>query len=471
MQDYSKLYINGQWIPSTGEKMFAVVNPATEEVCANVVMGTKEDVDTAVKAASAAFKTWSKTSAAYRANMIRKLVDKLREYRDELAYTMSISMGMPLHLAAQVQVDEQIDILETYISRTVLMDEIKTIGNAQILKQPIGVCALISPWNYPLNQLVGKMAPALAAGCTMIVKPSEQTSLQDFIVAKACDEIGLPAGVFNLVPGFGTEVGAAMSSHPDIQLISFTGSTRAGIHIAQNAASSVKRVVQELGGKSPLIIDQGCDIEEAVQYGIDDVLINTGQTCTAYSRWLVHKEIAKDVIALAKEKAEAVVIGSGPDALMGPMVSQAQQQRVLNYIERGMKEGAMLVTGGLEKPAGIKKGFYVQPTIFAKVSNDMVIAREEIFGPVICIIEYDDIEQAIDIANDTPYGLAAAVYTKDKSLGFDIAKQIDAGMVYVNGGSYNIEAPFGGMKQSGNGREFGDEGLHEYVELKSIHVD
>lgn len=471
MQDYSKLYINGQWIFSTGEKMFAVVNPATEEVCANVVMGTKEDVDTAVKAASAAFKTWSKTSAAYRANMIRKLVDKLREYRDELAYTMSISMGMPLHLAAQVQVDEQIDILETYISRTVLMDEIKTIGNAQILKQPIGVCALISPWNYPLNQLVGKMAPALAAGCTMIVKPSEQTSLQDFIVAKACDEIGLPAGVFNLVPGFGTEVGAAMSSHPDIQLISFTGSTRAGIHIAQNAASSVKRVVQELGGKSPLIIDQGCDIEEAVQYGIDDVLINTGQTCTAYSRWLVHKEIAKDVIALAKEKAEAVVIGSGPDALMGPMVSQAQQQRVLNYIERGMKEGAMLVTGGLEKPAGIKKGFYVQPTIFAKVSNDMVIAREEIFGPVICIIEYDDIEQAIDIANDTPYGLAAAVYTKDKSLGFDIAKQIDAGMVYVNGGSYNIEAPFGGMKQSGNGREFGDEGLHEYVELKAIHVD
>lgn len=471
MQDYSKLYINGQWVPSTGEKMFAVVNPATEEVCANVVMGTKEDVDTAVKAASAAFKTWSKTSAAYRANMIRKLVDKLREYRDELAYTMSISMGMPLHLAAEVQVDEQIDILETYISRTVLMDEIKTIGNAQILKQPIGVCALISPWNYPLNQLVGKMAPALAVGCTMIVKPSEQTSLQDFIVAKACDEIGLPAGVFNLVPGFGTEVGAAMSSHPDIQLISFTGSTRAGIHIAQNAASSVKRVVQELGGKSPLIIDQGCDIEEAVQYGIDDVLINTGQTCTAYSRWLVHKEIAKDVIALAKEKAEAVVIGSGPDALMGPMVSQAQQQRVLNYIERGMKEGAMLVTGGLEKPAGIKKGFYVLPTIFAKVSNDMVIAREEIFGPVICIIEYDDIEQAIDIANDTPYGLAAAVYTKDKSLGSDIAKQIDAGMVYVNGGSYNIEAPFGGMKQSGNGREFGDEGLHEYVELKAIHVD
>lgn len=471
MLNYSQLYINGQWVNSTGQQTFAVINPANEEVCANVVMGTKADVDVAVAAATAALKTWSKTSSVYRAQMIQKLANKLREYRDELAHAMSISMGMPLHLAGEVQVDDQIDILETYVSRTALMDEIKTIGNAQILKQAIGVCALISPWNYPLNQLVGKMAPALAAGCTMIVKPSEQTSLQDFIVAKACDDIGLPAGVFNLVPGFGPEVGAAMSAHPDIQLISFTGSTRAGIHIAQNAAQNVKRVVQELGGKSPLIIDQGCDIDAAVQYGIDDVLMNTGQTCTAYSRWLVQKNIIKDVIALAKQKAEAVVIGSGPDAFMGPMVSKAQQQRVLNYIERGIKEGAMLVTGGLEKPAGIDKGFYVQPTIFSNVHNDMTIAREEIFGPVICIIEYDELEEGITIANDTVYGLAASVFAKDKTRGFDIAKQIDAGMVYVNGGSYNIEAPFGGMKQSGNGREFGDEGLHEYVELKAIHVD
>ncbi|MGR6872382.1 aldehyde dehydrogenase family protein [Pseudomonas sp. HK3] len=471
MQDYSQLYINGQWVSSTGEQTFDVINPATENVCANVVMGTKEDVDAAVIAASAAFKTWSKTSSDYRAGMIQKLADKLREYRDELALSMSISMGMPLHMTGDVQVDDQIDILETYVSRTKLMDDIKTIGNAQILKQPIGVCALISPWNYPLNQLVGKMAPALAAGCTMIVKPSEQTSLQDFIVAKACDDIGLPKGVFNLVPGTGPEVGAALSSHPDIQLISFTGSTRAGIHIAQNAAQNVKRVVQELGGKSPLIIDKGCDIDAAVQYGIDDVLINTGQTCTAYSRWLVHTDIVKEVIALAKQKAEAVVIGNGPDAFMGPMVSKAQQQRVLNYIERGIKEGAILVTGGLEKPAGIDKGFYVSPTIFANVSNDMVIAREEIFGPVICIIEYNELAEGIAIANDTVYGLAASVFAKDKTLGFDIAKQMDAGMVYVNGGSYNIEAPFGGMKQSGNGREFGDEGLHEYVELKAIHMD
>lgn len=469
--DYSKLYINGKWVQSSGKQTFAVVNPATEGVCANVVMGTKDDVDAAVKAAQAAFKTWSKTSTEYRADMIQKLANKLREYRDELAQSMSISMGMPLHLAGEVQVDDQIDILETYVSRTALMDEVKTIGNAQIVKQPIGVCALISPWNYPLNQLVGKMAPALAAGCTMVVKPSEQTSLQDFIVAKACDEIGLPAGVFNLVPGYGPEVGAAMSSHPDIQLISFTGSTRAGIHIAQNAAQNVKRVVQELGGKSPLIIDRGCELNDAVQYGIDDVLINTGQTCTAYSRWLVQKDIAQDVIALAKQKAEAIVIGSGPDAFMGPMVSQAQQERVLNYIKIGIEEGATLVTGGLENPAGIDKGFYVQPTIFSDVRNDMTIAREEIFGPVICIIEYDTLEDGIAMANDTVYGLAAAVFAKDKTLGFDIAKQLDAGMVYVNGGSYNIEAPFGGMKQSGNGREFGDEGLHEYVELKAIHVD
>jgi len=471
MQDFSQLYINGQWVNSTGNNTFAVINPATEEVCANVIMGTKEDVDRAVVAAQAAFKSWSNTTAEYRAHMIQKLVDKLREYRDELAESMSIAMGMPLHLAGEVQVDDQIDILETYVSRTQLMNEIKTIGNAQVIKQPIGVCALISPWNYPLNQLVGKMAPALAAGCTMIVKPSEQTSLQDFIVAKACDEIGLPAGVFNLVPGMGPEVGAAMSAHPDIQLISFTGSTRAGIHIAQNAAQNVKRVVQELGGKSPLVIDEGSDIQAAVEYGIGDVMINTGQTCTAYSRWLVQKNIAQDVIALAKQKAEAVVVGNGPDALMGPMVSQAQQQRVLNYINIGIKEGATLVTGGLDKPAGIEKGFYVQPTIFSNVKNDMTIAREEIFGPVISIIEYETVEQAIEIANDTPYGLAASVFAKDKTLGVEIAKQIDAGMVYVNGGSYNIEAPFGGMKQSGNGREFGDEGLHEYVELKAIHVD
>ena len=469
--DYSKLYINGQWVASSADQTFAVINPATEAVCANVVMGTKEDVDRAVIAAQAAFKTWSNTSAQYRAQMIQKLADKLREYRDELAQSMSISMGMPLHLAGEVQVDDQIDILETYVSRTALMDEVKTIGNAQIIKQPIGVCALISPWNYPLNQLVGKMAPALASGCTMIVKPSEQTSLQDFIVAKACDEIGLPAGVFNLVPGYGPEVGAAMSSHPDIQLISFTGSTRAGIHIAQNAAQNVKRVVQELGGKSPLLIHEGCDIAAAVEYGIEDVMINTGQTCTAYSRWLVQKNIAKEVIALAKQQAQAIVIGSGDDAFMGPMVSQVQQQRVLDYIETGIKEGATLITGGTEKPAGLEKGFYVQPTIFAHVNNNMTIAREEIFGPVICIIEYDTLEEGIAIANDTVYGLAAAVYAKDKPQGLEIAKQIDAGMVYVNGGGYNIEAPFGGMKQSGNGREFGDEGLHEYVEVKAIHMD
>lgn len=469
--DYSKLYINGQWVASSGQQVFPVVNPATEEVCAEVVMGTQADVDQAVKAAQTAFKTWSKTSSEYRANMIQALVNKLREYRDELAHSMSIAMGMPLHLAGEVQVDDQIDILETYVSRTALMDQIKTIGNAQIIKQPIGVCALISPWNYPLNQLVGKMAPALAAGCTMVVKPSEQTSLQDFIVAKACDDIGLPAGVFNLVPGYGPEVGAALSSHPDIQLISFTGSTRAGIHIAQNAAQNVKRVVQELGGKSPLVIDAGCDVNAAVEYGINDVMINTGQTCTAYSRWIVLKDVVNEVIALAKQKAEAVVIGSGDDAFMGPMVSQAQQERVLNYIQIGIDEGATLVTGGLDKPAGITKGFYVQPTIFANVNNNMTIAREEIFGPVICIITVDNVEQAIEVANDTVYGLAAAVYAKDKTLGFDIAKQLDAGMVYVNGGSYNIEAPFGGMKQSGNGREFGDEGLHEYVELKAIHVD
>lgn len=471
MQSYNQLYINGQWVDSSSQQMFSVINPATEDVCAQVIMGNSDDVDLAVQAAQVAFNIWSKTSSAYRAELIQKLVNKLREYRDELAYSISIAMGMPLHLAAEVQVDDQLAILESYVARTRLMDEIKTIGNAQVFKQPIGVCALISPWNYPLNQLVGKMAPALAAGCTMVVKPAEQTSLQDFIVAKACDEIGLPKGVFNLVTGTGQEVGTALAQHKDIRLISFTGSTRAGIQVAQNAAPTVKKVIQELGGKSPLIIDEGCDVTAAVNYGIEDVMINTGQTCTAYSRWLVHKSIKKQVELLAKEKAEAIVVGSGENAFMGPMVSADQQNRVLNHIKLGMEEGAFLLTGGLDKPKGLNKGFYVQPTIFTNVKNNMAIAQEEIFGPVICIIEYETQEEAIQLANDTNYGLAAAVYAKDKQEGLKIATYIDAGMVYVNGASYNIEAPFGGMKQSGNGREFGDEGLLEYVESKAIHID
>ena len=470
MQNYHTLYINGQWIESTSDERFNVINPATEQVCASIVMGSEADVNKAVLAARQAFKTWKKTTAKERAVYIEKLADALHNRRHDLAAVISISMGIPLHLALDVQVDEPIEILRSYSSRTTLMDTTETIGNATVIKKPIGVCGLISPWNYPLNQLMGKMAPALAAGCTMVVKPSEQTSLQDFIVAQCCAEAGLPAGVFNLVPGMGPEVGAAMSAHPDIDLISFTGSTRAGSHIAKNAADSVKRVIQELGGKSALIITEDADLDAATEYGLEDVLMNTGQTCTAFTRWLVPENKLSDVSNLILEKISSYKIGSTEDAFIGPMVTHAQQQRVLSYIQLGINEGAEILTGGLGLPDNVSKGFYVKPTVFTQVKNSMGIAQEEIFGPVICLISYTSIEQAIDIANDSPYGLSSAVFAKTTEQGIAIAKQIDAGLTYINGADYNIEAPFGGVKKSGNGREFGDHGLTEYVELQAIHI-
>lgn len=470
MQNYHQLYINGQWIDSTSSTLFNVINPANEQICASVVMGSEADVDKAVSAARHAFKSWRHTTAEERATHIENLADALYRRRHELAESISISMGIPLHLALDVQVDEPIDILRSYSSRAALMDTTEIIGNATVIKKPIGVCGLISPWNYPLNQLMGKMAPALASGCTMIVKPSEQTSLQDFIVAQCCEEAGLPAGVFNLVSGMGPEVGAAMSAHPDIDLISFTGSTRAGSHIAKNAASSVKRVIQELGGKSPLIITEDADLDAAVEYGLEDVLINTGQTCTAFSRWLVPDNKLSEISNLILEKIGNYKIGDSEDAFIGPMVTHAQQQRVLSYIQLGINEGAELLTGGLGLPDNVSQGFYVKPTVFTQVKNSMSIAQEEIFGPVICLISYNDIDQAIHIANDSPYGLSSAVYAKTTEQGINIAKHIDAGLTYINGGDYNIEAPFGGFKQSGNGREFGNHGLSEYVELQAIHV-
>lgn len=470
MPDYQKIFVNGQWIHSSGDQYFNVVNPASEDITAKVVMGTEDDVNLAVEAARQAFSNWRLTGADERSELIGKFADELYQRRDELATLINQSMGMPKHLALECQVDEPIEILRTYVSRTTMMEDTEQIGNATVIKKPIGVCALISPWNYPLNQLIGKMAPALAAGCTMVIKPSEQTSLQDFIVMECAEKAGIPAGVINLVPGYGPEVGAALSSHPDIDLISFTGSTRAGTLIAQNAAATVKRVVQELGGKSPLIMTDDCNFEAAVEYGLEDVLINTGQTCTAYTRWLVPQSQLKTVENIILNTIDDYKIGTTEDAYTGPLVNKAQYEKVLGLIQTGIEEGAELLIGGTERPDGFEKGFFVKPTVFTMVSNDMVIAQEEIFGPVICLIPYDDLSQAIRIANDTPYGLSSAVFSKDTTSGFNIARQIDAGLCYINGGDYNIEAPFGGVKQSGNGREFGDHGLQEFCEVQAIHV-
>jgi len=469
MQIYNKLYINGAWVAPHGVETHHVINPATEQVTARVPMGDAEDVNRAVAAAKAAFDSWSNTSAQTRCQLINRIADRMEARKAELVDAISQSMGCPAQMTAELQVEGPIYGMRSYAERAFNMEQQQQAGSSLIFKEAVGVCAFINPWNYPLHQFVGKVAPALAAGCTMIVKPAEQTPLQDLIMAEIMDEVGLPAGVFNLVIGSGPEVGATMSSHPNVDMVSFTGSTRAGIKIAEAAAPTVKRVTQELGGKSPFIITESADLAKAVAYGVDDVMINTGQTCTALTRMLVPQSRYQEAVALAKQHAESLTIGTD-DAFMGPMCSAQQQQTVLRYIEKGLEEGATLVTGGTDKPAGLDTGFYIQPTIFADVNNQMTIAREEIFGPVLCMIPYRDLEDAVAIANDTPYGLSSGVYAADREEALTIAKRLRAGLCFIQGAGFNYDAPFGGFKQSGNGREFGDAGLHEYVELKSVQL-
>jgi len=469
MKIYDKLYINGQWQTPHSQASHDIVNPATEAVVARVPMGNSKDLDDAVAAAKEAFKTWSRTSAQVRCDFINAIAAKMSERKHDLAAAMSMSMGCPLEMTMALQTEGPIYGMQTFAEKAFQMEVVKEVKNSLVMKEAVGVCAFINPWNYPLNQFVGKVAPALAAGCTIIAKPAEQTPLQDIIMAEIFDEVGLPAGVFNLVIGSGPEVGAAMSSHPDVDMVSFTGSTRAGVMIAEAAAPSVKRVTQELGGKSPFIITADADLEAAVSYGVEDVMINTGQTCTALTRMLLPESRYDEAVAIAKRVAENFTIGTG-EAFMGPMVTKLQKDRVLSYIEKGLDEGATLVTGGTEQPNSQAAGWYVKPTIFAGVKNDMAIAREEIFGPVLCMIPYAELDDAIEIANDTPYGLSSGVYAKDRDDALKIAREIRAGLCFIQGGDFNYDAPFGGFKQSGNGREYGDEALHEFYEIKSIQM-
>ncbi len=469
MKIYDKLYINGEWQTPHSSATHDIVNPATEEVVARVPMGDVTDLNSAVAAAKEAFKTWGKTSAQERSDLIKAISAKMHERREELAAAMSMSMGCPVEMAMGLQTLGPIYGMSTFAEKAFQMEAEKEVKNSLVIKEPVGVCAFINPWNYPLNQFVGKVAPALAAGCTIVAKPAEQTPLQDLIMAEIFDEVGLPAGVFNLVIGSGPEVGAAMSCHPDVDMVSFTGSTRAGVMIAEAAAPTVKRVTQELGGKSPFIITESADLDAAVGYGVEDVMINTGQTCTALTRMLVPESRYEEAIAIAKEKAEAFTIGTG-DTFMGPMVTELQKNRVISYIDKGIEEGATLVTGGTEMPEGHDKGWYVKPTIFAHANNDMAIAREEIFGPVLTMIPYKTIDDAIEVANDTPYGLSSGVYAADRDEALKVAREIRAGLCFIQGGDFNYDAPFGGFKQSGNGREYGDEALHEFYEVKSIQM-
>jgi aldehyde dehydrogenase (NAD+) len=470
MKQFDTLYINGQWVTSDSTEFIEVIDPATQSPCARVPRGNQADVNTAVASARQAFNGWARTTAKERTRIMNAAADEMQRRSDDLIDAHVISMGCPRHLTAALHLDAPIAGMRYYAALTSKMEAVEETGSLLFHKVPIGVCALINPWNYPLHQLMGKVAPALAAGCTIVAKPATQTPLQDFIMAEIFETVGLPAGVFNLVSGSGSLIGPELSSHPGVDMVSFTGSTHAGIKVAQAAAPTVKRVCQELGGKSPYIITRDADLAAAVRYGVEDVMLNTGQTCNALTRMFVHRSCYEDAIQIAKTVAEENIVGDPNDSrvTMGPMASASQKQIVLNYIKTGLAQGATLVTGGMDMPKGLTVGAYVQPTIFADVSNDMVIAREEIFGPVLCMIVYDDMDGAIEMANDTPYGLASGVYAKNKTQAIEIARQIRAGQCYVQGSYFNIEAPFGGFKQSGNGREWGEQAMDEYMETRAI---
>ncbi|RDE24617.1 aldehyde dehydrogenase family protein [Motiliproteus coralliicola] len=469
MKIFDKLYIDGQFVPAEGG-MLDVINPADESIAGRAPLASAADVDRAIQAARRAFGSWSSSSAHERAGYIRKLVAELTRRREQMAELITAEMGAPLWFSQEVQVDDPIDALAQHAEHASLLEQEVSIGNCTAVREPVGVCAFINPWNYPLHQLIGKMAPALAAGCTMVLKPSENTPLHGFLLAEAVHAAGLPAGVFNLVNGDGPSVGEPLCTHPEVDMVSFTGSTRAGVRIAQLAAPTVKRVCQELGGKSPLLIAEDADLEAAVQFGVEDVMVNSGQTCTALTRMLVPASRYEDAIAIAKQHAESLKLGdpNAEDTFIGPLASKAQLEVVQRYIGIGLEEGARLVTGGLEPPEGLLQGYYARPTIFADVSNDMTIAREEIFGPVLSMIPYDGEADAIRIANDTPYGLSARVWSSDRGHARALARQIRAGQVYINNGDWNNQAPFGGYKQSGNGRELGEFGVHEFFETKAL---
>jgi aldehyde dehydrogenase (NAD+) len=472
VHERDKVYIDGAWVPSTGSGTIDVVNSTTEEVMGSVPAGTAEDVDKAVQAARRAFESWSTTSVEERGKYLTRITEGLMARMDEIATLVSQEVGMPKSLSLLVQAGLP---LMDFQNTAALINDVQfeeQVGNSLVVREPVGVVGAITPWNYPLHQVAAKVAPALAAGCTVVLKPSEVAPLNAFVLAEIIHDVGLPAGVFNLVTGTGDVVGEAMSAHPDIDMISFTGSTRAGKRITEVAAGTVKRVTLELGGKSPNVILDDADFERAVADGVGKAFLNSGQTCSALTRMLVPRSKLAEVEAIAKAAAESFTPGDpfGEDTRLGPLVSEAQRERVRGYIQKGQDEGARLVTGGAEAPEGLEKGYFVRPTVFSDVRTDMTIAQEEIFGPVLSILPYDDEEEAVRIANDTVYGLAGGVWSGDVERAKAVARRIRTGQVEVNGGSFNPMAPFGGYKQSGHGRELGKFGIEEYLETKSLQL-
>lgn len=469
MKSYTQHYIDGQWTSSKGGRKIEVINPADGGVASEIVLGTAEDVDAAVVAARRAFETFSQTSKEERAALLERIIAEYQKRIPDIAEAISVEMGCPISVSQTAQAGSGLGHLANALKALQEYEFAEKIGDNTVVREPIGVVALITPWNWPMNQIVAKVGPALAAGCTMILKPSEEAPTSAAIFAEVLDAAGVPAGVFNLVQGDGPGVGTALSQHPDIDMISFTGSTRAGIQVAKSAADTVKRVAQELGGKSPNIILEGTPLDVALPGGAGGVLLNSGQSCIAPTRMLVHvsqhDEAAEKVGAIFAAKAVGEPLKEGDH--IGPVVNEAQWNKIQGLIQKGIDEGATLVTGGLGRPDGLEKGFYVKPTVFANVTPDMTIAREEIFGPVLVILPYQDEEDAVRIANDTPYGLGAYV-AGDPAKAKKIVGRLRAGAVFVNAGGLVMDMPFGGYKQSGNGREFGKFGLEEFLEIKSV---
>ena len=470
MKDCRQFYIDGQWADPAKAHDFPVVNPATEEAIATISLGSGSDVDRAVAAARRAFESYSETTPGERLELLRRVLEVYQSKMDQMAETISQEMGAPISLSRKAQAPaglahlaEIVKVLEHF-----KFEELR--GSTLMRKEPVGVCGLITPWNWPMNQIVTKVAPALAAGCTMVLKPSEMAPLSAYLFSQILHEAAVPPGVFNLVNGDGPTVGAAIASHPDVAMVSFTGSTRAGVAVAMAAAPTVKRVTQELGGKSANILLDDADFEKAVPQGVQECFRNAGQSCNAPTRMLVPRSKMAEVVVAARRSAESTKVGDPfiDGISIGPLASKPQFDKVQRLINAGIQEGATLIAGGPGRPDGFTKGYFVKPTVFANVRNDMTIAREEIFGPVLSIIPYEDEEDAVRIANDTPYGLSGFVMSGNLERARRVARRIRSGNVHVNGARVDFGGCFGGFKQSGNGREWGEAGLQEFIELKAV---
>lgn len=470
MQNQRKFYIDGQWVEPHSQQVAEIINPANEEVIGAITLGDQEDVDAAVAAARKAFDHFSQTTVAERIALLERIIEVYKKHLPEMGQLLTQEMGAPMSMAESAQAQAGLDHFEVTLQALQNFEWERDMGRNRVVVEPIGVCALITPWNWPLNQIVAKLGPALAVGCTVVLKPSEIAPLNAILLAEIMDEAGTPPGVFNLVNGDGPGVGTALAKHPDVDMISFTGSTRAGVLVAQNAAPTVKRVAQELGGKSANIILDDANLEKVIAAGLRACVSNTGQSCSAPTRMLVPLSLMDEAAAIATKAALALKVGdpASPDTKLGPVVSKAQWDKVQNLIKQGIEEGAKLECGGPGLPDGLERGYYVNPTVFSHVHNSMTIAREEIFGPVLVIIGYQDEEEAIRIANDTPYGLGGYVQSGDLERARRVGRRIRAGYLYLNGAPFSYDMPFGGYKQSGNGRENGVWGFDEFLETKAM---